>query len=125
MHITSPIKELVTVEQVDGIILCVLESETVDLNIAKMGVAHRVKLYGDKDYPILVRIKNVKHITKEAREYLASKDGCNKVKCGAIIIDSIVMSVIANFFLQINKPLVPTKLFTNKESAIDWLNTFK
>ena len=125
MQITSPIKELVTVEQVDGIILCVLESETVDLSIAKMAVAYRVKLFGDKDYPIIVSIKNVKHITKEARDYLASKDGCSKTKAVAIFIDSIVMSVIANFFLQINKPLVPTKLFTDKISAIEWLRTYK
>ncbi len=125
MHITSPIKELVTVELVDGIILCVLKSETVDLSIAKMAVAHRVKMFGDKDYPILVSTKNVKHITKEARDYLASKDGCNKVKAGAIIVDSIVMSVIANFFLQISKPLVPSKLFTNRERAIEWLHTQK
>lgn len=125
MPTSTHIKEIVTVERVDGIILCVIESETVDLNIAKMGVAHRVKLYGDKDYPILVTVRNAKHITKEARDYLASADGCNKVKAGAILVDSVVMSVIANFFLHINKPLVPTKLFTNKESAIEWLNTFK
>lgn len=125
MLIGSNIKELVTVEQIDGIILCVLESETVDLSVAKIAVAQRVKLFGDKDYPILVSVKNVKHMTKEARDYLASKDGCNKIKAGAILIDSIVMSVIANFFLQINKPLVPTKLFTNRISAIEWLRTHK
>lgn len=125
MHTISPIKELVTVEQVDGIIVCILESETVDLSIAKMAVAHRVKLFGDKDYPILVSVKNVKYITKEARDYLASKEGCNKIKAGAILIDSIVMSVIANFFLQISKPLVPTKLFTDRVRAIEWLHTQK
>jgi len=33
--------------------------------------------------------------------------------------------IIVNFFLSISKPNVPTKLFTNKEDAIKWLQQFK
>jgi hypothetical protein len=39
----------------------------------------------------------------------------------AILIDSSVSRVVGNFFLGINKPAVPTKLFTNEKEAVKWL----
>ncbi|MES2566389.1 MAG: STAS/SEC14 domain-containing protein [Bacteroidota bacterium] len=125
MTSTPAPKEFLSLELVNGILKGSLNFETLDLATAKAAVAYRVSSYGDKDYPLIIDFQNVKHVTKEARVYLASKEGCNKIKAGAIIVDSTLTKVMANFFLQINKPLVPSKLFTDEESAEKWLSNYK
>lgn len=115
----------ISLELVNGILVGTYLVETVDLQMAQATVVSRIKLYGNKDYPLLIHTQNVKHITKEARDYFASKEGCQKIKSCGIVINSEVTRVIANFFLNINKPLVPTKLFTCEESARKWLCDFR
>lgn len=105
-----------------GILVGTYLCETVDLETAKCAVKYRLDNYGNKDFPLLVYTNKVKHITRDARIYLASEIGCRKIKSCAILTDSLLTRVIANFFLQINKPLVPTRLFTNEESARQWLS---
>ena len=39
----------------------------------------------------------------------------------AIIISSGLSSFLANVFIYLNKPLVATKVFVNKEDAINWI----
>jgi len=120
----TDIDEFLSLDLVNGILMAALKSETVDLTLAKASVAYRVKHYHDKDYPLFIDIKVVKHITKEARDYLASKEGCNKAASCAIIINSNVTRVLANYFIMINKPLVPTKVFTDEEGAKQWLTAY-
>lgn len=122
---TSTLKnELVSMELVNQILIGEIKSELVDLEVAKSAVKFRLEKFGDKFYPFLINIKTVKHVTKEAREYLASKDGCEKVSASAILINSAIASMVGNFFIKINKPLVPTKLFTDKTLAIQWLSNY-
>ncbi|MES2566388.1 MAG: STAS/SEC14 domain-containing protein [Bacteroidota bacterium] len=121
----SPESRSIQIELVKGILIGTYHCETVDLETAKTAVNYRMKHWGSKDLPLLIHTNKVKHLTKEARDYLASKEGCEKIKSCAIITNSVITKVIANFFLNINKPLVPTKLFTNEVSAKKWLANFK
>ncbi len=118
----SPENKKISVTLDNGILVGTYLCETVDLETAKIAVEDRVKRFGHKDFPLLVHATIVKHVTIEARNYLASEEGCQKIKSCAIITSSIVTRVIANFFLTLNKPLVPTKLFTNEEHAKEWLS---
>lgn len=115
----------ISIELDKGILVGSYQCEIVDLETAKSAVSYRLENYGNKDHPLLIYSNKIKHITKDAREYLASEEGCQKIKCCAIITNSIVTRVIANFFLQINKPLVPTRLFTDEVSARKWLSKYK
>ncbi|MES2566387.1 MAG: hypothetical protein V4565_05945 [Bacteroidota bacterium] len=124
MLTVEQINDSVSLELVNGILICTLKCEYVDLEVARLAVSHRLKHFGNKDYPMTINMCNVKHITKEAREYLASEEGCRKIKCCAIIISSEVTKIIANFFIKINKPVVPTNLFTSEEKARHWLLSF-
>lgn len=121
MITTEDIKDSVSIELVNGVLIGTLKCEYVDLSIAQAAVSHRLKHFGDKDYLLMISMSDVKHVTKEAREYFASEEGCLKIKCCAIIISSEVTKIIANFFIRINKPLVPTSLFTSEEKARQWL----
>jgi hypothetical protein len=97
----------------------------MDLDAAKGSVAARLSAAGDKDYLCLIDSRKVNSITKEARDYLASDDGSKHIIASALVLDSKVGKLLGNFFLQINKPKVPLRLFTNRNDALEWLNSFK
>lgn len=106
-----------------GIIMGVFKSDIIlDLEGARQAVKLRKTLTKNKEYPLLADIRNIKNATKEAREYMGSKDAGEGISKAAIIIDSNISMVIGNLFLALNKPETPTKLFTEKSAAIKWLN---
>ena len=69
-------------------------------------------------YPILVDMKNILGLDNDARKYFSANDFYLAV---AMLIESPVSRVIANFFIGISKPPAPIKMFTSKEKAIEWL----
>ena len=53
----------------------------------------------------------------------------NRVKGAPVLVTrahlrSPLTRAIGNFFLGLNKPLMPTRLFTSEEEALAWLKTF-
>jgi len=116
--------EYAIVELSNGIIVGTLKPDIVDKLIAQKAVISRLELSHGKSFPFLINIKSVKTVTKEARDFLASEEGCKGVTAASILIDSVIGSMIGNFFIRISKPLVPTRLFTNEEDAKKWLFKF-
>ncbi|HXA02519.1 MAG TPA: hypothetical protein VNW99_11065 [Cytophagaceae bacterium] len=53
---------------------------------------------------------------------MGSKEAGERISKAAIIIDSNFSMVIGNLFLTLNKPEAPAKLFTEKSTAVKWLN---
>ncbi len=97
----------------------------MDLVAARESVSARLLAAEGKDYLFLIDARKVNSITKEARDFLASDEGSKHVIASALVIESKVGKLLGNFFLQISKPKVPLKLFTNKNDALDWLNSFQ
>ena len=109
----------------DGILHCVYNNlDLLDLDIAKVCVRARLEFVGDKSYPSLFDIRLVKTSTKEARDYLAN-EGNALVSASAILIDSPMLKMAANFYIMVNKPVNPTRMFTSKSSAVEWLAQYK
>jgi hypothetical protein len=77
-----------------------------------------------KVYPLLVNLKQINSITKEARDHFSMQNRSPGVTAIAMLIKSPVSKIIGNFFLGLNKSTVPAKLFTNEEKAIAWLKQF-
>lgn len=83
-----------------------------------------VNSFDNEIYPLIVDTSMAKSITKEARDYFSMKERESKVIAFAIIINSPLSKIIANFFMGLNKPRVPVQLFNNEEKAIDWCKNF-
>lgn len=81
--------------------------------------------YIDRKFPLLIDGRGIKSMEREARAFFTANGRRTNTLAFAIIIDSSVSKVVGNFFLGINKPIVPTKLFLNEETAIEWLEQFK
>ncbi|HMR82058.1 MAG TPA: hypothetical protein PKE30_02965 [Niabella sp.] len=93
----------------------------VDYEIAKQIVEDRISFTGNENLAVLIYDEGITNITREARMYLASKQANRHIRAGAIINKSPVTSVLGNFFIIVNKPSVPCKLFRNEAKAIKWL----
>lgn len=57
----------------------------------------------------------------EVRDISASIDGSRFKIADAFIINSLAQKIVANGYLKINKPVVPTRVFNRVNLALDWL----
>lgn len=112
------------IELSNGIIIATWKASFIDLNIAKNAVSSRLSVTARQNYPVLIKMKSVKGSTKEARDFLSSEKGSDGVIAGAILVDSIVENMLATFFIYLNKPGIPTKIFKDESKAIEWLEQF-
>lgn len=78
----------------------------------------------DKKFPILIDARGIKSMSREAREHFSGNGREVSTIAFGIIIKSPLSRVIGNFFLGVNKPSVPTRLFDNEQDAVDWLKQY-
>lgn len=63
--------------------------------------------------------------TLEARNFYAESEYSKYRYADAFIVNSLPMRLLVNFFIAFNKPKIPSKMFNNKESALNWINSLK
>ncbi|WP_461491988.1 DUF7793 family protein [Pontibacter sp. HJ8] len=109
----------------DGILHCIYNDiEQLDIDIAQTCVRDRLDFAAGTSYPSLFDITRIKHSTKEARDHLAN-EGNEGVLASAILVGSPMLKMAANFFIKVNKPYNPSRMFTNQQEALSWLHQFK
>ena len=69
----------------------------------------------------LVDIKSTFSITKEAREYFALHANQKQFIAIAVLSNNLASRLIVNFYVRINRPAIPTRLFAEKKDAVEWL----
>lgn len=111
----------VSVRETGVLIARVYPDMHIDLQRAKE--YHSLVSYLSKNRPhtMVIDITSLNEMSPEARIYLqetSSKWG-NTVAV-ALISNSITAKVISNFFLSINKPTYPVKVFANSLEAHLW-----
>ncbi|MCJ8165888.1 hypothetical protein MKJ04_13635 [Pontibacter sp. E15-1] len=110
---------------IDGILhFTYKQIENMDLDLAKTCVADRLRFTGDASYPCLVDVIMLKSSSKEARDYFATA-GNQGIIANAILVNSSAFKMMANFYIMVNKPVNTTRMFTDKQSALEWLQQFK
>ena len=109
----------------NGIVHVVFNKEHVDYSLVNEGIIKRLELTKEKSYPMFSDIRMVKSSTREARERMGAKDAGVGINAVAILISSKIQKITYNFFNSIYKAPAPTKLFTDKDKALKWLEQFK
>jgi hypothetical protein len=108
---------------VDGIATFrMLTAATFTLELAQATIADLMALTGGKRTPILVDVRRSKGITREARTFLGNQTGSYSAL--AMLAGSPATQMIANFFIGLNRPSVPTQVFTDEEQARTWLRRY-
>ncbi len=87
-------------------------------HLAAEAMAAVDELNGDKERPLLVDMTGTAVLTREARQTFARKCTASRI---ALLGNSPVDRVIANFALGVSYVPVPTRFFTSEPAALAWL----
>ena len=95
----------------------------ITLAVARKVVSDRIQFQNEKAYPILCDIRGIVDSNKAGRDYLA-QSGSVSTKAVAILGHQKVSQTMSSFYLKINKPIVPTNFFTDKQNALTFLGSY-
>ena len=108
----------------DDILHFVYKPNTViDLKAAERIVKDRLRFQNGKAYPILCDLRQLKIVTKPARDYLA-KQGSSMALAVALIVETSYSGQISKIFINTSQPSVPTKEFTEISKALEFLSSY-
>lgn len=83
------------------------------------------KLIGSGKALVLNCAKPFTTASKEVRDFVAAAPHQNFIKAEAFVIHNLGQSMLGNFYMKVNKPIVPSKFFKNKREAENWLRSLK
>jgi hypothetical protein len=72
---------------------------------------------------VAIGLSNGSRVTADARRAVASDAYAKNVKALAIYSEGVYESVRADLFRLVHRPVVPTKTFTSRHEALNWLKT--
>lgn len=101
--------------------ITIKEDVEIDTEQMQEQVKLRKEMVDNEPFVILVDSRSFHSSTKEAREYISKIEDKNWLGM-AVLVNSLPTRLITNFFIRMNKPFVDTKMFTDKSTAIKWLN---
>ncbi len=70
---------------------------------------------------VLINLNGLKSQDRAARLYYSGPETAQVVSALALVSNSRLSTIIANFFLAITKGSIPTRLFTDETEALIWL----
>ena len=93
----------------------------INLEVAKEIVRVRQELSNYSPVLALIFNQGVVKMDKKAREYFASMEGVKGIIAAAIVVGSPFTTFLANFFVSVNKPKMPVRVFSDAGDALKWL----
>jgi hypothetical protein len=106
----------------DGICRTIARPQAeVTLADAKENSAAVNGFFADKKFPLLVDSRMIRSMEREARSFFSTNNRDTKITCIGVIVNSPLSRVIGNFFMGLNKPQVPSRLFESQYEAVEWL----
>jgi len=96
----------------------------VGLDEARDWVRAIVAVCNGKRRPLLIELGQVRRMSREARVLVGGPECARVVSAAALVVSSPVGRAIGNFFIGLNKPIAPTKLFNDEVTALAWLRGF-
>lgn len=109
----------------DGIVYEIFKPNTVlTLQAAQQVVNDRIAVSNKQVGPIFIDIRHLIHADNKAKKYLSSREGSLHLNAGAVLLDNYLSRLAFNIFMRIFKPLIPTRSFPDKESALKWLEHY-
>ena len=107
----------------DIILMEFLDDTTLEIeDIEDLQKAH-IAIMGTKPCKVLSIISPTFSVTKEAREHGHSEEAHKYVKASAIVLSTMAHRILGNFYIKIQRPARPTKMFNNVENALTWLES--
>lgn len=108
-------------------ILLVKMKEGINLDQAEMEqlLKQAVEFTSPNKYFAVIDTTALYDSTPESRSFYAESDYSNYRYADAFIVNSLPMRLLVNFFITFNKPKIPSKMFNNEESSLNWIQSLK
>jgi hypothetical protein len=110
----------------NGIVVAVANAHDVHtLNDAQENVRVITQLVEDTPKPLLIDMSKVKSMSRDARMFYAGPEPPKVITAVAMVTNSNIGKLVANFFISLTTQSLPTKMFTEFDAAKQWLMQFK
>lgn len=117
-----PLAELTYDEEKNVLFFKVKQEIEVDVKEITDMIEYAREVMGNKRHYCVVDFGSNVMSTTEAREVYAASDYIQKNRIAdAFLVKSLALRLVANFFIQVTKPKVKTRLFTDESLALSWL----
>ena len=104
----------------------VKQDQVVDIAEIKEMLVYVQEFMGSKSHYAVVDFGGSLSSSTEARQIYADSEYIQKYRIAdAFLVKSLPVRLIANFFINVTKPKVNTRLFTEEDKAVKWLETLK
>lgn len=81
----------------------------------------KARLAAGREYYMLIISPKFANVSKEAREYSATPEANVGAIAKAIVTRSLGLRLIVSFFISVNKPPIPHRIFGNEADALRWI----
>jgi len=108
----------------DGIIQSVIKKDAKLILKDAIENVEIMEKIGSPPRLLFADIRLVKSVTKELRDYFASKEVAQIIPVRAILVGSPVAKIMGNMFLRVMNPSFEAKIFTEEEPALAWLRSY-
>ena len=102
-----------------------LPGSTQTIAEARENVREVARLAGPRRRPLLVDMRAVKYLDREARDLYASEEGVALATCIAVLVGSEVTRMLVNLIFSAMPSRVPTRSFTDPDRAYAWLQSLR
>lgn len=117
---------LLQYDEIDKILFCqVKQDQVVDVSEINELIEYVKEFVGETPHFALTDFGGTLQSTSEARAIYAKSEYIIRNRIAdALLVKSLGDRIIANFFVRVSKPKIPTHIFNNKQRALDWLKQF-
>lgn len=102
----------------------VKQDQVVEVDEIKEMLHYVQEFMGPKKHYAVIDFGGNLTSSAEARQIYADAEYLHKYRIAdAFLVKSLSVRIIANFFIKVTKPKVKTKLFTDENAAVNWLES--
>lgn len=77
----------------------------------------------DKRFFVLLEGEENASVSDEARKLAASEEYAKYTRALALCSNNPAMAVMGNVFMTVSRPKIPTRFFSKREDALQWLKS--
>ena len=83
------------------------------------------ELCGERSRAVIVDLSGVQSVSRDARNCFSGDLAKQFIRANATLVGSPTSRLIGNFFLALNRPPYPIKIFNDESDALEWLRSLR
>jgi hypothetical protein len=103
------------------LISTIREGAYIDVPYIQKGKERLLALGLGRKFYVLSRGTGFYRVSKEARKLSASKEFATHLGAVAVMVNHVSVRFVLDMYLKIDKPVTPTRAFTDEKLALKWL----